>query len=187
VRAPIPTQGAVMRKMIVVALILFAHEGYAAPCSPLLNRTIITLQGESVNLCEYADKPILVVNTASKCGFTEQFEKLEVMYEEHKKQGLLVIGFPSNDFNQELSSNHEIAKFCKLTYNVKFPMSKASNVTGNNTNSFYLELAKITDEKPRWNFHKYLIARDGKTVYSFASSIKPDSVEVMSKLLPMLK
>lgn len=176
-----------MYKLLIVVLTLVAQQACAASCSPLLDRTITTLQGEKINLCEQMGKPILVVNTASKCGYTGQFEKLEAMYREYQKQGLLVIGFPSNDFNQELSSNREIARFCRLTYSVQFPMSEASSVAGSNPNGFYHELAQITGVKPQWNFHKYLIAQDGKTVYSFVSAIEPDSVEIMNKLLPMLK
>lgn len=176
-----------MCKLLAIFLMLIAQQTFAVQCSPLLNRTITTLQGKKINLCERAGKPILVVNTASKCGYTKQFEKLEKMYDTYQKQGLLVIGFPSNDFNQELSSNKEIADFCMLTYNVKFPMSEPSSVTDSHQNSFYRELAKITGVKPQWNFHKYLIAPNGKTVYSFASATEPDSTEVMNALSPMLK
>lgn len=176
-----------MYKLLTIFLMLIAQQTYAAPCSPLINRTITTLQGKKINLCEHAGKPILIVNTASKCGYTGQFEKLETMYGKYQKQGLLVIGFPSNDFNQELSSNKEIAEFCMLTYNVKFPMSEASSVAGSHPNSFYRDLAEITGVKPKWNFHKYIIAPDGKTVYSYASAVEPDSAEIMNILLPMLK
>lgn len=175
-----------MKSIFAVVAMLFSVSASAATCSPLLDRTITTLQGETLNLCEHAGKPILVVNTASKCGFTPQFEQLEAMYGKYKDQGLLVVGFPSNDFRQELSTNGEIAKFCKLTYSVKFPMSEASHVKGADANPFFKGLSAATGVEPSWNFHKYLIAPDGKTVYSFATKVEPDSAEVMDKIKPML-
>ncbi|MBA4382489.1 MAG: glutathione peroxidase [Sideroxydans sp.] len=176
-----------MKYALLFATLVFSATASAEVCPQLLDRTITTLQGEKINLCQYAGKPILVVNTASKCGYTPQFEQLEAMYGKYKQQGLLVIGFPSNDFRQEFSDKGEIAKFCKLTYKVKFPMSEPSSVSGKNANSFFKALAKSTGEAPSWNFHKYLIETDGKTVHSFATSVEPDSPEIMDKIQAMLK
>jgi glutathione peroxidase len=175
-----------MKYSLLCVTLLFTVTASAEGCPPLLNRTIITLQGDKINLCKYVGKPILVVNTASKCGYTPQFEKLEAMYGKYKQQGLLVIGFPSNDFRQEFAENGEIAKFCKLTYKVKFPMSEPSSVSGPSANPFFKALAKISGEEPDWNFHKYLIEKDGKTVHSFATQVEPDSSEILSKILQML-
>lgn len=176
-----------MKKLLILFALTLSPIVSATECSPLLDRTITTLQGDKVNLCDYAGKPILVVNTASKCGYTPQFEQLEKMYGKYQKQGLLVIGFPSNDFRQEFNSNGEIAKFCKLTYKVKFPMSEPSSVKGKQANAFFMALAKITGEEPAWNFHKYLIAPDGKSVYSFATPVEPDSAEIIDKIKSMLR
>jgi len=176
-----------MYKYILFAIVLFSGQACAADCSPLLNRSMYTLQGESINMCQFAGKPILVVNTASKCGFAPQFDKLEAMYSKYEKQGFVVIGFPSNDFHQELSDNKEIAKFCKLTYGVKFPMMEPSSVSGKEANEFYKELIKATGAEPTWNFHKYLIDPDGKTIYSFSTPVEPDSPEVLGKIKAMLK
>jgi len=173
-------------KYIFFAILLFAGQAYAADCSPLLNRSMYTLQGESINMCQFAGKPILVVNTASKCGFAPQFDKLEGMYSKYEKQGFVVIGFPSNDFHQELSDNKEIAKYCKLTYGVKFTMMEPSSVTGTEANEFYKELIKATGAEPKWNFHKYLIAPDGKTIYSYNTPVEPDSSEILGKIEEML-
>ena len=159
----------------------------AADCPPLLNYQFKTLQGDRIDLCDYKNKPILVVNTASKCGFTPQFEKLEDMYARFKSRGLLVIGFPSNDFRQELASEQEIGSFCKLTYGVKFPMVAKSSVTGSNANAFYKKLKTITGESPQWNFHKYIIMPDGQTVFSFPSPTEPDDMDIMKRLLPNLQ
>lgn len=159
----------------------------AQACPSLLNHRYTSLQGKVVDLCEFANRPILVVNTASKCGYTPQFEKLEALHRRYQGRGLVVLGFPSNDFNQELATNQEIARFCKLTYFVEFPMIEKSSVSGPAANAFFKQLATATGAAPQWNFHKYLIAPDGKTVYSFGSPVEPDSREVMGRLLPMLK
>lgn len=146
-------------------------------CPALLNYTFPRLQDESPQpLCQYRGKVVLVVNTASYCGFTGQYDGLEKMYAKYKDQGLVVLGFPSNDFGgQEPGSNKEIADFCRLTYGVKFPMLGKSDVVGSATNPLYKQLASITGEKPKWNFHKYLIDRSGQKVLSFPSSTAPDS------------
>lgn len=159
----------------------------AADCPALLNHQFKTLQGEVIDLCQYRDRPILVVNTASKCGFTPQFEKLEAISEQYKARGLLVIGFPSNDFRQELQNNAEIGSFCKLTYGVKFPMVAKGSVTGADANPFYKQLIAATGKEPKWNFYKYVITPGGKSVHSFPSTTKPDDPEIMKLILPNLK
>ncbi|GAA5787222.1 glutathione peroxidase [Chitiniphilus shinanonensis] len=159
---------------ILAGLLLGIAGNALAACPPLLDSRVKTLQGDTVDLCQYAGKPILVVNTASKCGYTPQFEALEALYQRYRAQGLLVIGFPSNDFKQELASNKEIGDFCRLTYLVKFPMAEASHVTGDDANALYRRLAAASGSVPKWNFHKYLIAPDGKTVTAFPSKVVPD-------------
>jgi glutathione peroxidase len=158
----------------------------AAACPELLNHRFTTLQGGQLDLCRHAGKPILVVNTASMCGYTPQFEKLEALNRKHKDK-LLVVGFPSNDFNQELATNKEIAQFCRLTYAIEFPMVEKASVTGPDAMPFYRQLRVATGQAPQWNFHKYLIAPDGKTVFSFATKVEPDSRELLGKLATMLK
>ena len=175
-------------KRLLAALALAGLPGLACgACPELLKHSYTSLQGKAVNLCDYANRPILVVNTASKCGYTPQFEKLEALNKRYGGRGLVVLGFPSNDFNQELASNQDIAKFCKLTYFVEFPMIERGSVTGSGAHPFYRQLAAATGEFPQWNFHKYLIAPDGRTVYSFRSQVEPDGREIMSRLAPMLK
>ena len=159
----------------------------AATCPEIYNHQITTLQGEKINLCDYQNKPILVVNTASKCGFTPQFEALEGLYSKYKGQGLLVIGFPSNDFRQDPGDNKAIGDFCKMTYGVKFPMATKSAVTGANANPFYKQLAAKTGTVPKWNFYKYVIAPGGKEVTAFESTVSPDSAELTGKFKPYLK
>lgn len=175
-------------KLFVGLLLLWSSNSVlGANCPDIYNHQLTTLQGKKVNLCEFQDKPILVVNTASKCGFTPQFESLERLYAQHQAKGLLVLGFPSNDFKQEPNSNKEIRDFCKLTYSVKFPMMAKSSVTGATANPFYQQLIQRTGQAPMWNFYKYLILPNASEVYVFSSDVKPDSAEVLSKLKPYLK
>ena len=151
---------------------------------PLLNYNFSSLQdGKPMPLCQYAGKVILVVNTASYCGFTSQYDGLEKLYARLKDKGLVVLGFPSNDFGeQEPGTEKEIADFCRLTYGVEFPMAGKSVVKGKKANPFYLKLAEITDSRPKWNFHKYLINRDATQVLSFSSRTKPDDKELLQKI-----
>jgi glutathione peroxidase len=173
-----------LRPIILLAAALMAFE--AAACPELLNHKFATLQGGQLDLCRHAGKPILVVNTASMCGYTPQFEKLEALSSKHKGK-LLVVGFPSNDFNQEFATNNEIAQFCRLTYAIEFPMVEKAAVSGPGAMPFYRQLRAATGQAPQWNFHKYLIAPDGKTVVSFGSAVEPDSRELLGRLAPMIK
>lgn len=171
----------------VVFTLVSASSGALGACPPLLDQRLTSLEGKPVDLCQYENRPILVVNTASRCGYTPQFEKLETLYRRHQEQGLVVLGFPSNDFRQELETNQAVGDFCRTVYGVGFPMFEKSSVSGEKANPFYRRLAVAAKEAPRWNFHKYLIAPDGKTVHSFTSGVEPDSAEVMKLLGPMLK
>jgi len=130
---------------------------------------------DEVNLCEaYSGQVLLVVNTASKCGNTPQYDGLEKLYSEYGDQGLVVLGFPSNDFmGQEPGSEEEIAEFCRLTYGVEFPMFEKTTVKGDDAHPFYKALASDTGTYPTWNFHKYLIGRDGKVIAEFSPRTKP--------------
>ncbi|NWG38550.1 MAG: glutathione peroxidase [Hydrogenophilaceae bacterium] len=157
-------------------------------CPTLLDHEFTRLSpGKSENLCQYRGKVILVVNTASRCGFTPQFEGLQKLYNRYRAKGFTVLGFPSNDFNQELAEGKDIASFCKLNYGVDFPMFEKSSVRGAKANSFHQALTRATGSEPSWNFHKYLIARDGKTVIPLESRIEPDSREVRTKIEAMLE
>jgi len=161
----------------------------AAECPSLLNHTFPGLQdGKPQSLCQYQGKVILVVNTASFCGFTSQYEGLEKLYARLKDKGLVVLGFPSNDFGeQEPGSEKEIADFCRLTYGVEFPMLGKTTVKGRDANPFYLKLAEITGSKPKWNFHKYLINRDASQVVAYSSFTKPDDKDLLKKIDEFLK
>jgi len=155
----------------------------AAPvaCPAILKQTFNRLQDEAPqNLCQYAGKVVLVVNTASYCGFTNQYEGLEALYAKYGSKGLVVLGFPSNDFGkQEPGNSKEIADFCYNTYGVKFPMFAKSVVSGPAPNPLYVDLIKQTGKTPAWNFHKYLIDRHGKVVESFPSKVTPDDKKLV--------
>ena len=144
-------------------------------CPAILQHTFARLQDEKPqSLCQYAGKVVLVVNTASFCGFTPQYKGLEELDRKYRDKGLVVLGFPSNDFAQESGSNKEIADFCESTFGVKFPMFVKSSVRGGDANPLFKELAKQTGTTPKWNFYKYLIARDGKVVDAYSSMTSPD-------------
>lgn len=176
-----------MKQLLLTLLLLGASSMVNAACPELYDHQLTTLQGEKINLCDYQTKPILVVNTASKCGFTPQFEALEALYRKYKDNGLLVIGFPSNDFRQEPGNDKQIGDFCKLTYAVKFPMMSKSSVSGANANPFYKQLSAKTGQAPMWNFYKYVILPGGKQVYAYSSDVKPDSNEILARIKPALK
>jgi glutathione peroxidase len=151
----------------------------------VLDREFRRLAGqERVNLAEaYGGKVLLVVNTASKCGLTPQYEGLEALHQKYSAQGFAVLGFPSNDFmGQESGTEAEIQEFCTLTYGVKFPMFEKVVVRGSEATPLYRELAAATGDQPGWNFHKYLIGRDGEVVASFGSRTKPDAPEVVAAI-----
>lgn len=158
-------------------------------CAPALAHTFPRLQDEvPQNLCQYQGKVIMVVNTASFCGFTSQYEGLEKIYARYKDKGFVILGFPSNDFGQqEPGSNKEIAEFCKNTYDVKFPMFAKSSVSGKDANPLFKMLINKTGTSPKWNFYKYLIDRNGNIVESYNSLTKPDSKSVTLEIEKLLK
>ena len=148
---------------------------YPASCPPLLRQSFDRLQDEKPqSLCQYAGKVLLVVNTASFCGFTRQYEGLEALDRKYRADGLVVLGFPSNDFAQETGSNKEVADFCENTFGVQFPMFSKTAVKGSGADPLYAELGRRTGQTPGWNFHKYVIGRDGETVRSYGSRVTPD-------------
>lgn len=157
-------------------------------CPALLNYTFNRLQtGKPESLCQFRGKVLLIVNTASYCGYTHQYEGLEALYRRYKSRGLVVVGFPSNDFGgQEPGSNQEIAEFCRLTYGVEFPMFEKSSVSSLKANPLYATLLGRTGKAPQWNFHKYLVDRSGDRVESFDTKIEPDDRALVTALERLL-
>ena len=157
-------------------------------CPPLLRHTFNGLQsGKPQSLCDYKGKVVLVVNTASFCGYTHQYEGLEALYRKYRDRGLVVLGFPSNDFgSQEPGTNKEIAEFCRTTYGVQFPMFEKPAASKLDANPLFVQLAAKSGEAPRWNFHKYLVDRNGERVKSFGSGVEPTQREFVSALEQLL-
>lgn len=173
------------------SIALFAGAASAAShgaCPKVLDRTFPSLQdGAQQSLCQFTGKVVMVVNTASFCGYTRQYEALEAIYEKYRDRGLAVIGFPSNDFGQqEPGSNQQIAEFCRSTYGIKFPMFGKTSVVSPQANPLFDDLAQRTGARPKWNFHKYLIDRRGEVVTSFGSSVEPDSKPVITEIERLL-
>jgi len=173
--------------MAIIAAMPVARLAHAS-CSPLLSRQVENILGEKEDLCRYSGRVVLVVNTASYCGYTPQYKGLQEISEKYKSRGLVVLGFPSNDFGaQEPGSNKEIAEFCDRTYAVKFPMFAKTSVKEAGGSPLYDDLARATGQRPLWNFHKYLIAPDGVTVTSFPSKVEPESAPFIEKVEEYLR
>ena len=156
----------------------------AAPaCPALLQHNVLRLQDEKPqSLCQYSGQVVVVVNTASFCGFTPQYKGLEALYAAYQRRGLVVLGFPSNDFAQETGSNKEIADFCENTFGVKFPMFTKTRVTGPDASPLFKQLAAQTGTAPRWNFYKYVISRDGSAVTAFNALTDPGSRRFLAEI-----
>ncbi len=158
----------------------------AAPgtaCPALLQHQFLRLQDEKPqSLCQYSGKVVVVVNTASFCGFTPQYKGLEALHTRYKDRGLVVLGFPSNDFSQEGGSNKDIADFCESTFGVKFPMFTKTTVSGKDAHPFFKQLTDKSGTPPRWNFYKYVLARDGLSATSFNSMADPGSRQFLQEI-----
>ena len=149
---------------------------------PLASKTAVNLNQQQ------GGKVLLVVNTASKCGFVDQYEGLEGLQQRYAARGFSVLGFPSNDFKgQEPGTEEEIQEFCRLTYGVKFPMFEKVRVIGPDATPLYRRLRTATGVEPAWNFHKYLVARDGRVVGQWPSKVKPDDPSLVAAIERELK
>ena len=166
-----------------------AADGAPAECPLLLRHTFNGLQtGKPQSLCDFRGKVLVIVNTASYCGYTKQYEGLEALYRKYKDRGLVVIGFPSNDFgSQEPGSNKEIAEFCRSTYGVEFPMFEKTSVARLETQPLYASLVKATREAPKWNFHKYVVDRSGTKIVSYPSPVEPTQREFVTSIERLLE
>jgi len=170
-------------RLFLISL-FFAGSSAMAACPALLDRKLDTIQDKPQSLCEYAGKVLLVVNTASECGYTPQYEGLETLYRKYRDRGLVVLGFPANDFGgQEPGSNKEIAAFCVNQYAIDFPMFAKIDLK---KSPLYADLAKATGASPRWNFHKYLIDRSGKQVQSFDTRVEPNDPKLVKQIETLL-
>ena len=144
-----------------------------------------SIDGDLIKLSQYKGKVIVVVNVASRCGYTPQYEDLQTLWSEYKSKNLVVLGIPTNNFRQEPGSNKEIKNFCETNFGITFPMTEKISVIGNNAHPFYKSLAEITGNRPGWNFHKFLISKNGE-VKSFDTKVEPDSIELIDEITRLL-
>ena len=174
-------------KNILFFLGIFFGCTLLADCPDILNHDVRVLDSKEVkNLCEYQDKVILAVNVASRCGYTPQYKGLQNLYREFQDKDFIILGFPSRDFLwQEFSDEAKIKEFCSTEYGVTFPMFATSSVKGKKANKFFKNLIKTTGEEPGWNFHKYLIDKEG-SVKSFQTKIEPDNKELLNTIKSLL-
>ena len=175
-----------MKKYFILTLLIFGNYIYS-DCPDLLDHNIRILDSsKSINLCKFEGKVILAVNVASRCGFTYQYKSLQMLNEKYRPEGLVILGFPSRDFMfQEYRDESKVKEFCSTEYGVTFPMFATSSVKGKKANSFFQALTRKSGEEPGWNFHKYLISREG-TVSSFDKSIEPDSETLVKEITKLL-
>ena len=153
------------------------------------NLQINSISGEVIDFKKYKNKAVLVVNTASYCGFTKQYEGLQELWEKYKSNGLVVLGIPSDTFNQEKKSNKDVKEFCEVNFDITFPLTAITNVKGENAHEIF-KWAKENYGKsaiPKWNFHKILINRQGKVEDTFSSLTKPMSKKITQKIEEILK
>lgn len=174
--------------LVGIMLLFLAPQVLAEDCPATLDFTLRPLAGKAQkSLCEqFAGKVLLVVNTASQCGFTPQYAGLEALYDRYQDQGFTVLGFPSNDFAQEPGDETEIQSFCQLNYGVEFPMFEKLQVQGEQAHPFYKGLAAAGGGYPQWNFHKYLLDRQGNVVASFPTRTRPDDPQLVSAIEKLL-
>ncbi len=169
------------------ALLFTTAPAQAASCPTLLNHTFNDLQdNKPQNLCQYAGKVILVVNTASHCGFSPQERGLQALLDQYGPRGFVVLGFPSNDFHQELDDPTQIVSFSRTTYGASFPLFAPSHVTGADANPFFAALIRASGTSPKWNFYKYLIGRDGRVIAAYSSLTSPDNADLNAAIVRAL-
>ena len=175
-----------VRKLILTLIVFLAADAAAAHAASIYDFTMKSIDGQPVSLKTYSGKVVLLVNVASRCGFTPQYAGLEALYEKYKDRGLVIVGIPANDFgSQEPGTNEEIKKFCSSKYNVSFPMMAKVSVLGDDKTPLYQFLTdKSTNPQIggdiKWNFTKFLFDRQGKPVARFEPNVTPDSAEVQT-------
>ena len=172
-----------MKLLSIFFLILFMSNAEASE-KIFHDFTIESISGETINLSDYKSKVVLLVNTASKCGFTPQYSGLQKIYERYKNDGFVVLGVPTNDFNQELSKESDVKEFCEIRFGVEFPMSSIQPIRGENAHPIYkwIQANVSVIGQPRWNFHKYLIGKDGKIINWFSSMTSPTSEGLVNQI-----
>ena len=181
------TVGALIALLITATGLPLLSLGAESSCPALLDYKFANLMDEPVSLCQFRGNVLLIVNTASECGYTPQYDGLEKIYRRYRDKGFIVLGFPSNEFGgQEPGTNKEIAQFCQVNYGITFPVFAKSSVVGPKANGLYKELASKTGKPPRWNFHKYLVDRSGQVVGVFESAVEPEDRRIIAQIEKLL-
>jgi len=180
-----------MKKVIIFFIIMFSFfQNVSANYKQLAyDFEFKSIDGKNINLSEYKNKVILVVNVASRCGFTNQYDGLQTLWSTYQNKGLIIVGVPTNDFKQEPGSNSDIKDFCETNFNINFPMTEKINVIGNNSHPFF-KWARENYGKaaiPKWNFHKIIIGKDGKVADTFSSITKPSSKRFINSIDRIIK
>jgi len=181
-----------MKKFLIVGLTLFMfffkNTTLADYDKVFYDLKIKSISGKNINFSEYRDKVVLVVNTASYCGFTKQYSELQELWDKYKSKGLIVLGIPSDSFNQEKKNDLEVKKFCDVNFNINFPLSAITDVKGKNAHDLFIWAEKNYGKSaiPKWNFHKILINKEGKVEDTFASFTKPMSKKILNKIESIL-
>jgi glutathione peroxidase len=172
-----------------MALVSYLPPAFSAEaaCPVLLNHQMANLLDEPISLCQFGGKVVLIVNTASECGYTPQYDGLEKLYRRYRDRGFVVLGFPSNEFGgQEPGTNKEIAQFCRVNYGITFPVFAKTSVVGANANPLYKELTAKTGKPPRWNFNKYLVDRSGQVAAVYESAVEPEDRRMTAQIEKLL-
>ena len=173
-----------MKHILLTVILFFATESFA--CSGILDSSLRVLDSDDEqSLCKYSGNVVLVVNVASKCGYTPQYAGLQRLYSKYKEDGLVIIGIPSRDFFQEYSDESKVAEFCSTEYGVDFPMFATAKVSGKKAHPLYKKLIAASGKEPNWNFNKYLIDRDGQ-VQHYKSSVTPESERLVTAIQAVL-
>ena len=181
-----------MKKKLLVILTIFMFffkNSFAGDYEKVFyDFKIESISGEIINFNEYKNKVVLIVNTASYCGFTKQYTELQELWDQYKSKGLIVLGVPSNSFNQEKKDNKDIKEFCEVNFNITFPSSSITNVKGENRHALFKWAADNHGKSaiPKWNFHKILINKEGKVEETYASFTKPMSKKIIKKIEDIL-
>ncbi|MBF92045.1 MAG: glutathione peroxidase [Rickettsiales bacterium] len=164
-------------KILFISLFMFFFNIADANSKSFHDFSVESITGKEIKLSKYKNKVVLLVNTASQCGFTPQYSGLQKIYDRYKEDGFIVLGVPSDDFNQELSTNSDVKKFCEIRYGVNFPMTSIQKIKGNDAHPIYKWIADNVSVigQPRWNFHKFLIGKDGNIVNWYSSMTSPTS------------
>jgi len=174
--------------LLTLSLLTLPAAPVFAACPPILDFESRKLRSQdTVDFCEaFEGKILLVVNTASRCGFTPQFKELEALNQKYRDRDLVIVGFPSNDFRQEFSDEEKVAEVCYVNYGVSFPMMAESSVRGDNANTLYQRLIKASGDQPSWNFNKYLVSADGAKVLHYGSSAQPLGSDLEANVIEMI-